>query len=58
MLAFPALAGASQLAASDVSGVSLQVNRAGDAVVSYTKANGKRVRVLASGAVDAHHPSA
>jgi hypothetical protein len=57
VLAFPALAGASELIARDVGGVGLQVNGAGDALVTYTKANGKRVRVLASGAVDAVHPS-
>ena len=55
-LALPALAGASQLLARDASEITLQVNRAGDAVITYTKPNGKIVRLLASGAIDARHP--
>jgi hypothetical protein len=58
VLSFPALAGASELIARDVDDVGLRVNRAGDALVTFTKKNGKRIRVIASGAVDAVHPNA
>ncbi|MGI9658727.1 MAG: hypothetical protein ACR2OD_07455 [Gaiellaceae bacterium] len=58
MLSFPAFAGASQLLTRDASDVNLQVNRAGDALITYAKPNGKVVRVLASGGVDARTPDA
>ena len=55
-LSSPALAGASQLLARDASDVTLRVNRAGDALIAYTKPNGKLVRVLAFGGIDARQP--
>jgi len=57
-LSFAAAASASQLVTRDASDVRLRVNASGDALVTYTKPTGKRVRVLASGAINALHPNA
>jgi len=57
-LSLAAAAGASQLVTRDASDVRLRVNAAGDALVTFTKPTGKRVRVLASGAINALHPNA
>lgn len=57
-LSLPALAGASELIARNATDATLSVNRAGLALVTYKNPNGKTVRVLASGAVDALPSSA
>lgn len=57
-LSLTAAASASELIARNANDVQLRVNKAGDALVSFKKPNGKTVRVLASGAVDARHPEA
>ncbi len=57
-LSLTAAASASQLIARNASDVLLRVNAAGDALVTYTKPNGARVRALASGALDALPPDA
>jgi hypothetical protein len=55
-LAAPAAA-SEQLGDTDVTGVTLQVNGRGEALVSYTRRTGAPRRVLVWGAVDARPPS-
>ncbi|MGE5691767.1 MAG: hypothetical protein ACM33B_14525 [Pseudomonadota bacterium] len=54
--ALPGVAEASQLIDRNASGVGLQVNRRGEALLTY-RAGGRLRRVLAWGAVNAHAPS-
>jgi hypothetical protein len=56
VLMLPGPAAASQLIARDAKGVQLKVNAKGEALLSYT-AQGKRLNVLAWGAVDAIQPT-
>lgn len=56
VLSLPAPAAASQLIARDATAVQLKVNTKGEALLSYTAA-GKRLNVLAWGALDAVHPT-
>ena len=46
-----------RISAVTVTQVRLQVNRSGQALVSYVELNGKRRNILASGAINARHPS-
>ena len=55
-LAGPAAA-SQRLSDVDVHGVSLQVNRRGEALVIYTRASGEARHVLAWGAINAREPS-
>jgi hypothetical protein len=54
--AVPGVAGASEIIARNATAVKLQVNKQGQALVSYTSA-GKRSNVLVWGAVNALHPT-
>ena len=55
-LLLPASASASELIARDATSVRLQVNAKGQALIRYAT-KGKRVKLLAWGAIDARHPA-
>ncbi|MFN8222158.1 MAG: hypothetical protein U0R50_02795 [Gaiellales bacterium] len=56
LLALPGVASASQLIGRNATNVQLRVNQQGEALLSYSTA-GKRVNVLAWGAINAAHPT-